>query len=136
MEQEARKYQAASAFMAFQGSTKTEAGEKLATLCIDRGGEFTARTFLEYCEREGVRCHLTAPYSPQQNRVVEWRSQTVLGMTRSKMKAMSLPSWFWGEATLTAVFLLNRSVTQSMDGRTPYEVWQYTSFVRLVVWPM
>jgi hypothetical protein len=39
------------------------------------------------------------------------------------MKAMSMPSWFWGEAVLTAVFILNRSPTQSVEGRTPYEVW-------------
>jgi hypothetical protein len=46
-----------------------------------------------------------------------------MGMARSMMKAMSMPSWFWGEAVLTAMFILNRSPTQSVEGRTPYEVW-------------
>jgi hypothetical protein len=46
-----------------------------------------------------------------------------MGMARSMMKAMSMPSWFWGEAMLTAVFILNRSPTQSVEGRTPYELW-------------
>lgn len=39
------------------------------------------------------------------------------------MKAMSLPGWFWGEAVTTAVFLLNRAPTQSVNGMTPFEVW-------------
>jgi hypothetical protein len=54
---------------------------------------------------------------------MERRNQSVMGMARSMMKAMSMPSWFWGEAVLTAVFTLNRSLTQSIEGRTPYEVW-------------
>jgi hypothetical protein len=44
-------------------------------------------------------------------------------MARSMLKAMSMLSWFWGEAVITAVFILNRSPTQSIDGMTPYEVW-------------
>jgi hypothetical protein len=47
----------------------------------------------------------------------------VMGMARSMMKAMQLPSWFWGEAVNTSVFILNRTATQSIDGMTPYEVW-------------
>jgi hypothetical protein len=34
-----------------------------------------------------------------------------------------LPQRFWAEAINTAVFLKNRSPTQAIDGKTPYEVW-------------
>jgi len=30
---------------------------------------------------------------------------------------------FWGEAVVTAVYILNRSPTKALDGRTPYEAW-------------
>jgi len=46
-----------------------------------------------------------------------------MGMARSMMKAMSMPGWFRGEAVTTAVFILNWSPTQSVEGKTPYEVW-------------
>ena len=117
------KDQAANAIKRFQGGAEAEAGTKLRTLRTDRGGEFTARTFADYCAEEGVQRHLTAPYTPQQNGVVERRNQTVMGTARSMMKGMSLPSWFWGEAVNTAVFTLNRAPTQSVDGKMPYEVW-------------
>jgi hypothetical protein len=55
--------------------------------------------------------------------VVERRNQTVMGMARSMTKAMSMPSWFWGEAVSTAVFTLNCTATQSVEGKTPYEAW-------------
>ena len=67
--------------------------------------------------------HLTAPYTPQQNGVVERRNQTLLDMARSMLKAKQVPNLFWGEAVLTAAFILNRSFTRSVDGMTSYEAW-------------
>ena len=67
--------------------------------------------------------HLTAPYSPQQNGVVERRNQTIVGMARSLLKAKKLPGKFWGEAVSTAVLILNRSPTRALDGVTPFEAW-------------
>jgi hypothetical protein len=39
------------------------------------------------------------------------------------MKAKKMPSHFWGEAVTTAVYVLNRAYTRSVDGKTPYEAW-------------
>nr|CAB3503193.1 unnamed protein product [Digitaria exilis] len=119
----ASKDQAAAAIIHLQARAEAESGRKLGTLRTDRGGEFTAHAFGDYCAEQGVQCHLTAPYTPQQNGVVERRNQTVLGMARSMMKAMKLPGWLWGEAVLIAVFILNRSPTRSVDGMTPFEAW-------------
>ena len=119
----ASKDQAAGAIKQLQALLEVESGERLGTLRTDRGGEFTARAFMEYCANQGIQRHLTAPYTPQQNGVVERRNQTVLGMARSMMKGMKVPGWLWGEAVSTAVFVLNRSPTHSVEGKTQYEVW-------------
>jgi hypothetical protein len=39
-----------------------------------------------YCVDEGVQNHYSAPYSPQQNNVIERRNQTVVGMARTLLK--------------------------------------------------
>lgn len=54
---------------------------------------------------------------------MERRNQTVVGMARTMMKAKGLPSFFWGETVTTAVYVLNRAFTRSVDGKTPYEAW-------------
>jgi transposase InsO family protein len=92
----ATKDEALSAFTAFQARAEVEAGRKIGMLHMDRGGEFTARSFIEHCSKQGVQRHLTAPYTPKQNGVVERRNQSVLGMARSMLKAMSMPSYFGG----------------------------------------
>jgi hypothetical protein len=80
------------------------------------------RTFIDYCTKEGIQQHLTAPYTPEQNGVVQMRNQTIMGMARSMLKAMAVLGWLWGEAVLTAVYILNWCRTQSVEGCTPYEV--------------
>jgi len=47
----------------------------------------------------------------------------VVGMARSMLKAKKMPSAFWGEAVSTAVFILNRAPTKSLEGTTPFEAW-------------
>lgn len=36
---------------------------------------------------------------------------------------MCVPAIFWGEVIKTAVHILNRALTRSLDGKTPYEEW-------------
>jgi transposase InsO family protein len=113
----------AAAIKRFRVGVEVETGRKLKLLRTDRGGEFTVATFATYCADEGIGRQLTAPYSPQQNGVVERRNQTIVSTARSLMKAKGAPARFWGEAVTTAVYLLNRSPTKSVSGKTPFEVW-------------
>jgi transposase InsO family protein len=114
---------AATAIKRIQAAVERKAGKKMVTLRTDRGGEFAAADFVDYCAQLGVRRQLTAPYTPQQNGVVERRNQSVVGTARSMMKAKDLPGMFWGEAVSTAVYLLNRSSSKAIGGKTPYQLW-------------
>jgi transposase InsO family protein len=117
------KEKAFMAFKAIKMMVEVEQNKKLKALRTDRGGEFKSTEFEDFCTENGIKRHLTAPYSPQQNGVVERRNQTIMGMVRSMMKTMKVPAEFWGEAATTAVYILNRSPTKSVEGMTPYEAW-------------
>jgi hypothetical protein len=118
-----RKDQAAAVIRDYQMRTESESSCTLSVLRTDRGGEFTSKQFAEYCAAEGVQWQLIAPYSPQQNGVVECRNAMVIGAARSMIKQKGLLDWFWGEAVVTVVYLLNRVPCKAIDGRTPFEVW-------------
>ena len=113
----------ADAIKRTQAEAEKACGRKLNVLRTDNGQEFTAGEFADYCADEGITRHYSAPYSPQQNGVVERRNQTVVGMARALLKQQGVPAKFWGEAVVTAVHLLNRSPTKSLQGKTPYEAW-------------
>ncbi|GKC84179.1 zinc finger, CCHC-type containing protein [Tanacetum coccineum] len=65
---------------------------------------------------------ITAPYTPQQNGVVEKKNRAHKEMVNSMLSYPGLSEGFWGEAMLTACYLLNR-VPNKRNKTTPYELW-------------
>jgi transposase InsO family protein len=49
------------------------------------------------CADRGVQRHLSAPYTPQHNGVVERRNQTVAATACSMLKGRGVPNTFWGD---------------------------------------
>lgn len=98
-----------------------ETKKRIQTLRTDRGGEFVSLEFNAYYHEKGIKRHLTAPYSPQQNGVVERRNRTLMEMTRSIMKHMSVANYLWREAVRHSTYLLNRIAARVIRDRTPYE---------------
>lgn len=110
-------------FKKVKAAAENERECKLIAFHSDRGGEFNYGDFVEFCEANDINHQTTSSYTPQQNGVVERRNQMVVEMDRCLLKAMGVPAAFWGEAVKTAVYLLNRAPSRSLDGKTPYEVW-------------
>ena len=112
-----------STFQKFKTLVENESGCNIMTLRTDNGGEFCSSDFANFCDIHGIKRQLTTPYTPQQNNVVERRNRTVVEMARSMLQHRSVPNKFWAEAVFTAVYLLNRSPTQVIKGKTPEEAW-------------
>lgn len=69
-----------------QAAAKDECDRKLRVLRTDNGGEFTAAEFASYCADKGIQRYNSAPYTLQQNNIVERRNQTVVAMARVLLK--------------------------------------------------
>ncbi|GJW28907.1 zinc finger, CCHC-type containing protein [Tanacetum coccineum] len=64
----------------------------------------------------------TAPYTPQQNGVAERENRALKEIVNSMLSYSGLSEGFWGEAMLTACYLLNM-VPHKRNKTTPYELW-------------
>ncbi|GJV21467.1 zinc finger, CCHC-type containing protein [Tanacetum coccineum] len=73
--------------------------------------------------RQGIIHETTAPYTPQQNGVAERKNRALKEMVNSMLSYSGLSEGFWGEAMLTACYLLNR-VPNKRNKTTPYELWK------------
>ena len=80
------KAAATDAIKRHQAATEKECGRKLRVLRTDNSGEFTTVEFTANCANERIQHHYSAPYSPQQNSVVEHRIQTVVVAARTLLK--------------------------------------------------
>jgi len=70
----AAKSDTLAAVKKFQARVEVETGRHLRVLRTDNGGEFTSIEFESYCADRGVERQHTAPYTHQQNGVVERRN--------------------------------------------------------------
>ncbi|RVW74918.1 Retrovirus-related Pol polyprotein from transposon TNT 1-94 [Vitis vinifera] len=73
----------------------------------------------EFLAQEGI-VHLSSCVdTPQQNEIVERKNRHLLEVARSLMFSMNVPKLFWGQAVLTAAYLINRMSSRVLKFQTP-----------------
>ncbi|GJR93128.1 zinc finger, CCHC-type containing protein [Tanacetum coccineum] len=78
---------------------------RIKCLRTDKGGEYYDP---RYFQSTGIVHQVTASYTPQQNGIAERKNRTLMDMVNSMMSYFGLSSGYWGEALLTACYILNR----------------------------
>ena len=72
---------------------------------------------------EGISYEPAAPYTQNQNGVSERKIRTVVERARTMLLEARLHERFWADAVATAVYILNRSPTKVLAGKTPFKAW-------------
>jgi hypothetical protein len=88
----------------------------------DNGSEFKNLQVEEYLEEEGIKHEFSAPYTPQQNGVVERKNRTLIDMARTMLGEFKTPERFWSEAVNTACHAIKRVYLHRLLKKTSYEL--------------
>ena len=118
-----KKSEAFEAFKEFKALVENQKERKIKFLQCDNGTEYLSNDFDDFLKKSGIQRRLTVPYNPEQNGTAERKNRTLMEMARCLLIQSGLPPSFWAEAVSTANFIRNRCPTKSLDGQTPYEVW-------------
>jgi len=113
------KDEALDKFKVYKTKVELQHSDLIKKLRTDRGGEYYDPT---YFQSIGIIHETTAPYTPQQNGISERKNRVLKEMVNSMLSYSGLSDGFWGEAMLTACYLLNR-VPNKKNKVTPYELW-------------
>nr|GEX08365.1 hypothetical protein [Tanacetum cinerariifolium] len=89
---------------------------------IDNGTEFKNQVLKEHFDSVGISHQVSTVRTPQQNRVVERRNQTLVEAARTMLIFSCAPIFLWAEANATACFTQNRSIFHRPFNKTPYEL--------------
>jgi len=104
------KSEAFEVFKKFKVMVEKATGRQIKFVRSNRGGEYTSTAFMKYCEEQGIRRFLTAPYSPQQNGSVNAKEQKDVKRILGK-KLCNAPS-------------IAKSLSHvKLDDQTPQEAW-------------
>ena len=86
------------------------------------GGGYMSGTLQKYFHTHGIIHQTTCIYTPQQNVVAERKNRHLLEVTRPLLLTTSVPKSHWGDALLTATYLINRMPSRVLDFKRPLEV--------------
>ncbi|GJY22787.1 zinc finger, CCHC-type containing protein [Tanacetum coccineum] len=113
------KDEALDKFKIYKTEVELQQNDLIKTLRTDRGGEYYDPVFFQSV---GIIHETTTPYTLQQNGVSERKNRALKEMVNSMLSYSGLSEGFWGEAMLTACYLLNR-VPKKRNKTIPYELW-------------
>lgn len=110
-------------FQDYVAKIETHYNLKIAHLYCDNGTEYLSNEYKAFCVKKGIQYHLTNPHTSQQNSISERMNRTIVEKSRAMIFNANLEKEFWGEAVLTAVYLINLIPTTSIPKNvTPYEL--------------
>jgi hypothetical protein len=76
----------------------------------------------EFLDEEGIKHELSAPYTPQQNGIVEMNNRTLIEAARTLLDEYKTPDSFWVEAINTACHAANCLYLHKYLNKTPCEI--------------
>jgi transposase InsO family protein len=95
---------------------------KVKKIRSDNGSEFKNLQVEEFLEEEGIKHEFFAPYTPQQNGVVERKNRMLIDMERMMLGEYKTPERFWSEAVNTTCHAINRLYLHRLLKKTSYEL--------------
>ncbi|XP_010495867.1 PREDICTED: uncharacterized protein LOC104773016 [Camelina sativa] len=87
----------------------------------DNGGEYTSHKFKEHLAKHGILQQTSCPYTLQQNGVAERKNRHLMEVARSMMFHSHVTRRYWGDAVMTACYLINRTPTKVLNDLSPFE---------------
>jgi transposase InsO family protein len=84
----------------------------------DNGSEFWNTNVEEFLDEEGIKHEFSAPYTPQQNGVVERKNRTLIEMARTMLDEYKTQDIFWAEAINMACHAINRLYLHKFHKKT------------------
>ncbi|PKU66151.1 Retrovirus-related Pol polyprotein from transposon TNT 1-94 [Dendrobium catenatum] len=108
-------------FQEFYNMIRCQFNKHIKTLRTDGGGEFINNSFNQFCKNSGMRHQYSCPHTPSQNGIAERKNRHILETIRSLLIHSKAPQTLWTHALHTAIHIINRLPTRTLENKTPYE---------------
>jgi transposase InsO family protein len=95
---------------------------KVKKIRSDNGSEFKNLQVEEYLKEEGIKHEFFAPYTPQQNGIVERKNMTLIDMVRTMLGEYKTLERFWSEVINTTFHAINGLYLHRLLKTTTYEL--------------
>ena len=116
------KSEADNMFDNFYSMIETQYNSKIQILRTDNGTEFFNQRLDSFLLKRGMLHQSSCIITPQQNGVSERKNRHLLEVSRALLFTANVPKHFWGDAILTACYLINRMPSRVLNYKQPLSV--------------
>jgi transposase InsO family protein len=106
----------------FLKRAQNEFDVKVKKIRSDNGTEFKNTQVEDFLDKEWIKHEFSAPYTPQQNEVVEKKNRTLIEMARIMLDEYKTLDQFWAETVNTACHTTNRLYLHKLLKKTSYKL--------------
>jgi len=97
-----------SIFQSFFNEIKNQFSVSIRILRSDNACEYLSQSFTTFMKFHGILQQTSSAYTPQQNGIVECKNRHLIKTTRTFLIHGGVSQCFWGDAILSACYLINR----------------------------
>ncbi|RVW93875.1 Retrovirus-related Pol polyprotein from transposon TNT 1-94 [Vitis vinifera] len=110
-------------FQTFNLMVQNQFNSKIQVLKSDNAKEYFTSSLSTYFQNHGIIHISSCVDTPQQNGVAERKNRHLLEVARCLMFSSNVSNYFWGEAILTATYLINRMPSRVLTFQSPRQLF-------------
>ncbi|RVW69976.1 Retrovirus-related Pol polyprotein from transposon TNT 1-94 [Vitis vinifera] len=111
-----------SIFQKFYTEIQTQFNISIRVLRSDNAREYFSAPFTSFMSHHGILHQSSCAHTPQQNGVAERKNRHLVETARTILLHSNVPFRFWGDAVLTACYLINRMPSSVLHDQIPHSL--------------
>ena len=120
------KSETTTMFQEFHHMILNQFGTHIQVLKTDNAHDYFNTVLGSYLSLHGIVHCSSCVDTPQQNGIAERKNRHLLETARALLFTKQVPKYLWGEAVLTATYLINRLPSRILNYQTPKDVLMKT----------
>ncbi|RVW94843.1 Retrovirus-related Pol polyprotein from transposon TNT 1-94 [Vitis vinifera] len=111
-----------SIFQKFYTEIQTQFNISIRVLRSDNAREYFSAQFTSFMSHHGILHQSSCAHTPQQNGVAKRKNRHLVETARTLLLHSHVPFRFWGDAVLTACYLINRMPSSVLHDQIPHSL--------------
>ena len=111
-----------SIFQKFYAEILTQLNISIRVLRSDNAREYFSIPFISFMSQHGILHQSYCAHTPQQNGVAERKNRHLIETIHTLLLYYHVPIRFWGDAVLTACYLINRMLSSVLHAQIPHSL--------------
>jgi len=117
------KDQVYDCFVKYVNEVENLTEKRIKKLRCDNGKEYLNSNVYRFAREKGISIDVCPPYTHELNGTAERYNRSIMDMARCLLAEAKVNRCFWPEVVKAAAYLKNRSLANTVERKTPYEIF-------------